>query len=265
MDPRVAECLASSETAESLRRDGRYREARKAFASCGADSCPAVVRRDCIASLTEVDRLEPTLVFAARDEHGDDVADVVVSIDGEVVSEKLDGKPIGVDAGQHVVMFIAGPRYRDERVNVVARTGEKNRIVSVQLTPQQPAPAPVPTKKLDAEPSHAEPLPVLPIVLASAGVGAIGAFAYLGLSAKSDLKALESSPCAATKTCAESDVDSVRTRFTFADVSLGVGAVAIGAAAWLFFTRDRATTTATRPLDVRATSHGVTVQLERRF
>ena len=273
VEPRVAECLSSSERAESLRRDGRYREARKAFAACGADSCPAVVRRDCIASLTDLDRLEPTFVFAARDENGNDVANVTVTIDGELVTQELDGKPIGLDAGKHLVSFAAGPLYREERVSIVARTGEKNRIVSIQLTPVQPSPPPERTPDGPVEPPPTEPLPVVPIVLAGVGVVAIGAFAYLGLSAKSDLSALESDACAATKTCAQDDVDSIRTRFTLADVSLGVGAVAIGAAAWLFFTRDRTTSASLgrfrppthRPVDVRATSHGVSVTLERRF
>jgi hypothetical protein len=270
-EPTVAECLSASDRGTALKNEGRYRAARKSFLTCVADSCPSVVRRDCVTSLTELDQLQPSFVFDVRNERGADVADVRVSMDGELLVDSLDGKPINVDVGPHVFTFAAGPRYKEQRVQVLARTTEKNRILAIKLELVAAAPAstdqrlpPERTPRAD-EPPRAEPVPVFPIVLAGVGVVALGSFTYLGLSAKSDLRALESDPCAATRTCAQSDVDSVRTRYAIADVALGVGVVSLVAAAWLWFSRDRGRTTARMPLDVLPTTRGLSVQLQRRF
>jgi hypothetical protein len=39
--------------------------------------------------------------------------------------------------------------------------------------------------------------------------------------------------------CAESDVDSARTKLIIADISLGVGVIGVGVAAFLYFTRPK--------------------------
>lgn len=275
-EPTVAECLSTSDRGTALKNEGRYRAARKSFLTCVADSCPSVVRRDCVTSLTELDQLQPSFVFDVRDERGADMSEVRVSMDGEPLLDKLDGKPVNVDVGPHVFTFAAGPRYKEQRVQVLARTTEKNRILAVKLEPIAAASAGPADKRLPSDkpsPSNpkpiavppGEPAPVFPIMLAGVGVVALGAFAYLGLTARSDLRALESDPCATSKTCSKSDVDSVRTRFAIADVALGVGVVSFVAAAWLWFSRDRTPTTAHLPLDVLPTTRGLSVQLQRSF
>ncbi|MDB4937584.1 MAG: hypothetical protein JWP87_4556 [Labilithrix sp.] len=256
-DPTVQECLSSSDRATALRSEGRYRDARKSFLACVAESCPAIVRRDCVTSLTELDQLQPSFVFAVRDERGADMSEVRVLVDGELLVERLDGKPVNVDVGSHVFTFTAGPRYREQRVSVLARTTEKNRVLPVTMDPigaSTPAPPASGAAAPATQPSAA--VPVLPIVLGAVGVVALGSFAYLGLSAKSDLRALEDDPCAIRRTCAQSDVDSVRTRFALADVALGVGVVSLAAATWLWLARDGAQSTARAggravPLDLR--------------
>ena len=75
---------------------------------------------------------------------------------------------------------------------------------------------------------------------------ALGSFGYFGLTSKSDLTKLRTD-CAPY--CAEAQLDDVKSRMLIADVSLGVGIVALGVAAVLFVTRGSAksaTTTATR-------------------
>ncbi|MGZ3478173.1 MAG: hypothetical protein ACXVCJ_26990, partial [Polyangiales bacterium] len=65
------------------------------------------------------------------------------------------------------------------------------------------------------------------------GIGVVGlvGFVGFGLSAKSQASDLRSS-CAPA--CAQSDVDGVKRKALFADVSLGIGLVAIGAATYFF-------------------------------
>lgn len=266
LDPTVDECLSASEKGQLSRDEGRYRLARASLSTCARESCPAVVRRDCLQWLTDLDRLQPTVVFVVRDEHGDDVADVAVSMDGESIAARNDGRPLAVDAGQHLFTFVA-PHHREQRQSLIVSAGEKNRVVPIRMELEADA------SKVDARPSSearaaSSSVPALPIVLGGVGVLALGSFAYFGLTARSDLHALEASPCASSRTCAEGDVRSIRTRLLLADVSLGVGVVALGAAAWVWLSRDRSSApsiTSALPIDVRPSLGGLSVQVRLGF
>jgi hypothetical protein len=107
---------------------------------------------------------------------------------------------------------------------------------------------------------------VSPLAIALAGVGVLGAagFAYFGITAKSDLDNLRQT-CAPN--CAKSDLDAVKQKAAIADISLGVGVVALGAAAWVFFANG-GTSPAPTPaavLDVRPTPGGAVASFGRRF
>jgi hypothetical protein len=67
---------------------------------------------------------------------------------------------------------------------------------------------------------------------ALAGVAAAGAasFAFFSLSGRSQLRDLED----CKPYCARDDVQSVRTKYLIADISLGVSLVALGSAAYLW-------------------------------
>jgi hypothetical protein len=74
----------------------------------------------------------PTLTLTAQDVSGRDVVDARVLIDGNPVSEKLDGKAIAVNPGVHVFRFEAqGGASAEERV--VVSEGEKARKITVIL------------------------------------------------------------------------------------------------------------------------------------
>src|SRR5215471_9806859 len=123
-------CIAASEKGQESRANGRLREAREQFKVCGADSCPAIVRRDCVQWLLEVVALAPTVVLGAKDREGRDLFDVTVTMDGEVLTQKLDGKSVMVDPGPHTFKFDApGETAVTERVLV--KEGEKARVVTV--------------------------------------------------------------------------------------------------------------------------------------
>jgi hypothetical protein len=72
-------------------------------------------------------------------------------------------------------------------------------------------------------------------VFAGIAVVAFGTEAYFGLSGLSDRSNLENG-CGKTQTCNPSDVDSVRTKFTVADIALAVGIVSAGLSAYFFLT-----------------------------
>jgi hypothetical protein len=252
-EPTKEMCVLASEQAQTLRDEGKLKSARAQLVTCSSSSCPGVVRRDCEKWLTEVDAAQPTVVVGARDPRGNDVPGTHVSLDGVPFADRLDGRPLPVDPGEHVFHYDApGVLSLDQRA--VIRVGEKNRMLTVVLSPTashatvappppaaaSPAMSPpsAATSSTDATtPARDEPAPSggshVPAgtwVFGGLGVVALGSFAYFGISGKNDVSNLRST-CAPN--CAQSDVDSAHTKLVVADVSLGVGVVALGVATWI--------------------------------
>jgi hypothetical protein len=247
-------CVRAYEDGQTLKRSGKLRAARDALALCKSGKCPDALRGDCKTWWKEVDDSLPTLVIGARTKDGRDLVDVRVAVDGEPLAKKIDGWAVSVDPGVHVLRFEADGFVATE-VRVVAKEGEKRRNVDAVLEPIA-APKPVvvapevEAPRRDEEPK-ARPVPTLAYVFGATGVVAIGAFGYFaatGLSQKSDLDKCKPN-------CSQDDVDSAKRSFLIGDVALGVGVVAIGAAAYLYFTRSSEPRTSAR-VDVTPTRGG---------
>lgn len=128
----VQACLAASEKGQRARSAGKLREARDHFLVCGGEGCPGMVRRDCAQWQSEVIGMLPSVVFGAKDKQGRDMFDVSVSMDGEVLVKKLDGKSVAVDPGPHTFKFeAAGVAPLVERALV--KEGEKSRVITVSF------------------------------------------------------------------------------------------------------------------------------------
>jgi len=126
----VQACLAASEKGQRARANGKLREARESFLVCGNEGCPAIVRRDCAQWTSELTTALPTVVFGARDKGGRDLFDVTVSMDGEMIVTKLDGKAVFVDPGRHTFKLeTAGAPPVTE--TVLVKEGEKSRVLNV--------------------------------------------------------------------------------------------------------------------------------------
>src|SRR5262245_60901937 len=89
-------CFASHEQAQLLRGKGKLRSARAELLVCVRDVCPAPMRNECARWIAEVDAAQPTVVFQAREADGRDLAEVRVLIDGELLVDRLDGRPMAV-------------------------------------------------------------------------------------------------------------------------------------------------------------------------
>jgi hypothetical protein len=197
------------------------------------------VQKNCSRLLDELETAMPTVVFSARS-GGDGVvvSDAAVQVDGVLVLDRLTGTPTPIDPGAHVVTF----RWRDKlaEVRTFVSVGEKNRLLVGRFDGAAPS-APAPTPATSAEgpaPRRAESGGrALPLVFGAAGLASVGVFGYLGLSTLSDLHDLEHSPCGQSHTCNSQDTSSIHTRFAVADAALGVGVIALGVAAWLWWTR----------------------------
>jgi hypothetical protein len=248
-----AVCLAASESAQDLRDDGHYRRAREALTTCARDLCPAVVRRDCAQWLAELDENGPTVVFGAADAGGNQITAVRVSFDGETVSTAIDGRPVPLDPGSHVVRFEAAGWLPIEQ-RVVLRPGDKNRVVVARFESRIDAPSAV---------SHG--VPPASWVLAGAAALSFASEAYFGITALDDRSRALAQSCAPH--CAPSDVDAIRTKFVVADVSLGVGILSLASALylWLSAPRGHAAERGTAILDVQAAPVGLAWRLRGEF
>jgi hypothetical protein len=270
VSPRLAhaddkqQCLEASDAAQQLRDDGKYRMAREAFATCSRDVCPGLVRRDCVKWMAELEQSWPSIVFNAKDGRGGDLVDVVVQIDGTLLVSKLDGTPTPVDPGPHVLRFEAeGVPAVEQRI--VVHAGEKSRLLTVHLgAPTGPPGADSAAVPNDvASTSHGPSASVW--IFGGLALVAFGTEAYFGLSGLSDRSDLEGQPCARTASCSQSSVDSIRTKFTVADVALGAGVVSAGVAVYFLLTGTSAAPPPPAAVDVAPLPGGAGMKWSGRF
>ena len=212
-------CVASLDKAQSLQTSHKLVEARESYLSCSNSACPDLVREDCAKSLATVDGTLPSAVFSAQAESGD-ITDVRVLVDGNLVSEKLDGKALSLDPGEHTARFIKVGRLPLE-VKFVAREGEKNHAVLASFaTPAKP--------ELPKKQEGAKHTPILPILLGGVGLAAVGGGFAFRLSADADGRDLRDS-CAPA--CSGSARDSLSNKLVMSNVSFAAGGVLLAASA----------------------------------
>jgi hypothetical protein len=131
--PTKDECLEAHGRGQDQREAGHLALARDSFAVCSQPSCPALVQSDCAEYAAELERLSPTIGFAARDQAGRDLPDTQVYVDGVLVAPELDeGKTYDVDPGKHAVRFLRGER--SVLLNIVVTQGERGRNILATFT-----------------------------------------------------------------------------------------------------------------------------------
>ncbi len=227
----AAECVKESELGTTARENGQLREARKHFVACAAETCTKALRVDCARWLEEVDASLPTVVFGAKDASGADVFDIHVYVDGEPVEGQDQGKAVGLDPGPHTVRIVRTGAESIEQ-KILLRVGEKNRAVlatfpaSGETSPkEQPKPPP--------PPAEGGGISTGAIIFGAVGVLALGSFGYFAVSGANEKSRLRGQ-CAPA--CTDEEIDTLRTSYIAADVSLAVGLVSLGIAAYFFLT-----------------------------
>lgn len=225
------QCATSAEQAQQSRDEGKYRRARQQMLFCAREVCPGPIKSDCSKWLSELDRDAPTVVFGAREANGADLLDVKVSMDGTPIQERLDGKPVLVDSGEHKFTFETKTgAVKEERVLI--RAAEKARPIIATFpssSAEKATEATVPGS--DKPTSEGSMVPAL--VVGGIGLVALGSFGYFGLTGKSEVDDLQK----CKPNCNQDDVDAARSKLIIADISLGIGVVALGVAAYMFLTR----------------------------
>lgn len=239
-------CLDAYDSGQRERQVGHPRAARDRFRVCADPACPSVVRTDCATWLEQASAEVPTIVVSVRDSSGEDVQAARVFLDGEPLATALDGRPAEVDPGAHTLRCELDGHPPIERA-IVVQGGEKDRAIAVTID-DSAAPAPL------ARPSAHQ---VLPYALGGAGAAALLAFAYLGLSGRSDIATMRET-CAPR--CAEDRVDAANGKLVAADVSLVIALGSLGAATW-FYLHPLGGTGATGAVGVRPTASGASLQM----
>lgn len=207
-------CLAGHEEGQLLLNKGRLRDAAAAFLRCTDDACPAAVRADCIALRERVATTQPTIVVSARRGSGataTDVVDARLLIDGQLMTNRLDGRVLAVDPGPHALRIDVKGVPPQERA-VVISPGEKQRLFVFEIPEPEPR-------------ASATRVPAL--IAAGAGGLALASFATFAIIGRSQQS------CRGH--CTQGEVDSLRRSYLIADVSLATAVVALGAAAWLWW------------------------------
>lgn len=229
------QCASSAEQAQQSRDEGKYRRAREQMLFCARDVCPGPIKSDCGKWLAELDRDAPTVVFGARDARGSDVFDVKVSMDGVPIQERLDGKPVLVDSGEHTFRFESKDGAIKEE-KVLLRAAEKARPIMATLggTGGTGSEGGSPSGSVASDKTNEGSL-VPAIAVGGIGVVALGAFAIFGLRGTSDVDDLK----ACKPNCKQDDVDSAKSKLVMADISLSIGVVALGVATYLYLTRSK--------------------------
>lgn len=241
-DTRIKACVDAYDAHQRHVEAGELLAARDQLYLCGATSCPAVVVKQCVDALPEIDARIPTIVLAVQDEAGHDVTDVGLTLDGAARRTPLDGRELALDPGPHVLRITARGVGSPSEVRIVAREREKGRLVRVTVDVRA-ARAAAPAAETPVATSAPPPVPTLTYVLGAVGVVALGAFAYFGvsgLSSRSDLDA-----CAPL--CSATQRDDARAQLREADVALGVALVSVAAATAIYLLRPRAASASRAP------------------
>jgi len=233
----VAACIASSEQALTLRKQGKLHDAVQQLSQCADPSCPAEVSSDCTQRIGAITAAMPTLILAAKDGAGNDLVDVKVSMDGAPLATKLDGRPLSIDPGEHAFHFeVTGQPPLDKQL--VLREGEKERRESVVLGPAAPPP-PVTPPPPAAGPSWWTTQRTLAVIGGGVGVVGLGLGAVFGGLAMSD-QSQEKNNCSAggctNRPQAQADYSTGSDNATASTVAFIAGGAFLAAGAVLFFT-----------------------------
>jgi hypothetical protein len=248
-DPTTADCLAATESAVTLGNAHKLRAERAQLLTCAAASCPVDIRKDCVGRVEAVNGQIPTLIFAAKDASGADVSAVKVTMDGEVLAERLEGTALSVDPGAHTFTFeTAGQPLVTKTLTILQAQKDRRELVTFGTPTTAPGPSPLqpngpePTSSSSTAEGHGLGTQRT-IGLVVGGIGVVGlgvgaAFGAIAMSQKADAQnACPSNPCLTQN--GVNKWSNAATSAKVADVAFIVAGVGVVGAAVIWFTAPR--------------------------
>lgn len=221
-------CAQAYEQAQELRKGRKLQQAAEQLSICSQKECPFFVRKQCTQWDKDVKAAIPSVVFDVRDAvTGEALSGARVLLNGKVLKDPIDQGEVEVDPGDHLLRYeLPGAEPIEQTISVAE--GERAKKISVLFDRSASQNA----KKQALPPPEGGP-PVLSFVFGGLGIAGLGlftTFAVLGLSERNELR----DTCAPA--CSEDQVNSVKTKFLVADISLGVGIASLSAAAFFLIT-----------------------------
>jgi hypothetical protein len=232
----TAECIGASERGQALVLQRKLTRARAEFIACASRLCPDVIVKDCTDRLAAVDTQIASVVLAARYSDGRSIQRASVTLDGLPLVEKLDGKAILVEPGEHRFRFELPDGRAVEQVLVIEEAAKWKPVVATFDAPRFS-------------------IPIGAVVLAGAGVVALGVMAGFGIEALEQSSQLHALPPTGYT---QADVNSLRDKRVIADVFLATGVLALASAGtWVAIVYGRTSRArAAEALVIRPTSRG---------
>jgi hypothetical protein len=220
-------CDNSYVQAQRLRKAGKLRAAHEQLLLCARTTCPSFVTKDCTQWLTEVEKQTPSIVVTGHDAQGQPITQVTVWMDDEKLADQLDGRGISVDPGPHKMRY----DYQGASVtkDVVVAEGTRDQPLSADFKPAEPQPQAQAQDQSQSSSSIFHRIPTATYVLGGVAVVGLIFFTYFGLTDLSDQSCKPN--------CTQDQADSVHTNAHLADISLLVGLLAGGGAAYFYFTK----------------------------
>jgi hypothetical protein len=232
-------CFDAAEEGQLLRYRGDLVSARAKLIACSADACPSAVRHDCVEWLSQIDAVMPSVAIHATDARGHDVISARVYLDEKLVADRLGGTAIQANPGAHTVRLEtpSGARFQEQ---ILLAEGQKERLLEavfqVALDPDgMPARAMLAPPTLSKGEGPGTGRVVAAVGLGTLGVAALVAATYFEVSGQSEYHDLVSG-CGTEHSCSQDAIDTSKQKlYVLAPASLGVGVLAIGGAALVWW------------------------------
>jgi hypothetical protein len=134
-----AACLQAYQSALALQRAGHLLQAESDLHVCMLRGCGAALIKRCGRRWRGLELDIPSVVPVVIDHRGQPVVDVEVTMEGEVLTARADGRAVRVDPGWHTFVFKAASGATASARFFVAE-GQRNQPVEASFPPPAPAP-----------------------------------------------------------------------------------------------------------------------------
>ena len=244
-------CVDAHARSQEMKQANQLRDSRAQLLICRDETCPRLVRADCIDWLAQIDQRIPTVTIDARDPEGRALATVRVIVDGEKAIETRDDPVLRVDPGPHRFRFEHAGSAPIE-INLSLDEAEPHQTLAVRFVAARPQTVagrpPVTTASTAAvgpSPPTATDTPATPtgsfrkrapFLTGAVTVAALGSLAYFGIRGLQGFDQLRNE---CSTSCAPSRVSPVRTQLLVADISLATAVIMGGLTAWLIWDNRR--------------------------
>lgn len=128
--PKDGMCVAAFKTAQARQRTGDLVAAKELYGKCSAERCGSELWQACLAQEAQLYSEVPSVVLLVSDHQGEPLVDVEVTMDGQLLTARLNGLAYPVNPGTHELAFAAATEtFAPQRITVAV--GDRNHLVSV--------------------------------------------------------------------------------------------------------------------------------------